>query len=329
MGGADQEARVPPPSQVIGAPGTELSNPFYDAGPNDKGIGIQLGYSIGPGADRLLPGRAGRDPARLRDRHVAADVQGARSLHPGAAADLAAGLDAAGAVHIKDSNISADLRDLHLLDLADADQHRLRRRLVRRTGSTSPARWRCRRCAPPSQVILPAAAPTILTGMRISIGIAWLVIVAAEMLVGGTGIGYFVWNEWNNLSLTNVIFSILMIGVVGMLLDTPVARRPRWSPTRNEPNMTQHFLEIEGLPSAFPAQGASPTDRVRERQLRHRQGRVRLHHRPLRLRQVDHPERARRARRADRRQRDHGRRRSPGPAWTAAWCSRTTRCCPG
>jgi nitrate/nitrite transport system permease protein len=68
-------------------------------------------------------------------------------------------------------------------------------------------------------VILPAAAPTILTGMRISIGIAWLVIVAAEMLVGGTGIGYYVWNEWNNLDLTSVIFSILMIGVVGMILD--------------------------------------------------------------------------------------------------------------
>ncbi len=50
--------------------------------------------------------------------------------------------------------------------------------------------------------------------MRISIGIAWLVIVAAEMLVGGTGIGYFVWNEWNNLSITNVITSILLIGVV-------------------------------------------------------------------------------------------------------------------
>ncbi|MBW8329166.1 MAG: nitrate ABC transporter, permease protein, partial [Thiobacillus sp.] len=58
------------------------------------------------------------------------------------------------------------------------------------------------------------------TGMRISMGIAWLVIVAAEMLVGGTGIGYFVWNEWNNLSLTNVLFAILMIGVVGMALDS-------------------------------------------------------------------------------------------------------------
>ena len=76
-------------------------------------------------------------------------------------------------------------------------------------------------------VILPAAAPTILTGMRISIGIAWLVIVAAEMLVGGTGIGYFVWNEWNNLSITNVIIAILLIGVVGMLLDQILARFTR------------------------------------------------------------------------------------------------------
>src|ERR1700682_981215 len=68
-------------------------------------------------------------------------------------------------------------------------------------------------------ILLPAAAPTILAGMRISMGIAWLVIVAAEMLVGGTGIGYFVWNEWNNLSLANVIFALAVIGFVGMLLD--------------------------------------------------------------------------------------------------------------
>jgi nitrate/nitrite transport system permease protein len=60
--------------------------------------------------------------------------------------------------------------------------------------------------------------------MRISIGIAWLVIVAAEMLVGGTGIGYFVWNEWNNLSISNVIIAILVIGVVGMALDLILAR---------------------------------------------------------------------------------------------------------
>ena len=76
-------------------------------------------------------------------------------------------------------------------------------------------------------VILPAAAPTILTGMRISVGIAWLVIVAAEMLVGGTGIGYFVWNQWNNLSLTDIITAILLIGLVGMALDQILARLTR------------------------------------------------------------------------------------------------------
>jgi nitrate/nitrite transport system permease protein len=78
------------------------------------------------------------------------------------------------------------------------------------------------------QVVLPAAAPTIMTGMRNSVGIAWLVIVAAEMLVGGTGIGYFVWNEWNNLSITNVINAILLIGIMGMVLDQIVARMQKF-----------------------------------------------------------------------------------------------------
>ena len=91
-------------------------------------------------------------------------------------------------------------------------------------------------------MILPAAAPTILTGMRISIGIAWLVIVAAEMLVGGTGIGYFVWNEWNNLSITNVITAILLIGLVGMVLDQILARAGRGSSrSRSEARMSEQI----------------------------------------------------------------------------------------
>ena len=77
------------------------------------------------------------------------------------------------------------------------------------------------------RVILPAAAPTIMTGMRISIGIAWLVIIAAEMLVGGTGIGYFVWNQWNNLSISDIIVAILLIGLVGMALDKGLGRLSR------------------------------------------------------------------------------------------------------
>ncbi len=69
------------------------------------------------------------------------------------------------------------------------------------------------------RVILPAAAPSIVAGLRIGIGIAWLVIIAAEMLIGGTGIGYFVWNEWNNLSIASIITAIIVIGAVGLGLD--------------------------------------------------------------------------------------------------------------
>jgi len=76
-------------------------------------------------------------------------------------------------------------------------------------------------------VILPAAAPAIVAGLRISIGSAWVAIVAAEMLIGGTGIGYFVWNEWNNLALTSVIFAILAIGLIGVLLDAGLSRLSR------------------------------------------------------------------------------------------------------
>ncbi|PSN12856.1 nitrate ABC transporter, permease protein [filamentous cyanobacterium CCT1] len=69
------------------------------------------------------------------------------------------------------------------------------------------------------KVIIPAALPNIVSGLRISMGIAWLVIVAAEMLLG-TGLGYFIWNEWNNLSIPNILVAIFIIGLVGLLLDS-------------------------------------------------------------------------------------------------------------
>lgn len=68
------------------------------------------------------------------------------------------------------------------------------------------------------KVIIPAALPNIVSGLRISMGISWLVIVAAEMLLG-TGLGYFIWNEWNNLYIPNIIVAILIIGLVGLVLD--------------------------------------------------------------------------------------------------------------
>jgi nitrate/nitrite transport system permease protein len=69
------------------------------------------------------------------------------------------------------------------------------------------------------RVVVPYSLPHILTGMRLSMGIAWMVIVAGEMLSGGTGIGFFVWDSWNALNIENVISAIILIGIVGLVLD--------------------------------------------------------------------------------------------------------------
>jgi len=205
----------------------QLSDPFYDNGPNDKGIAVQLGHSLlRVGLGFLLACVVavplgfviGMSPLL----HKAFDpfIQVLKPISPLAWMPLAL-------YTIKDSSVSGVFVIFicsvwpMLINTAFGVASVKREWLaVASTLEVKPLRRAFR-------VILPAAAPTILTGMRISMGIAWLVIVAAEMLVGGTGIGYFVWNEWNNLSLTNVIFAILVIGVVGMLLDLMFARLQR------------------------------------------------------------------------------------------------------
>jgi nitrate/nitrite transport system permease protein len=201
-----------------------LSNPFYDNGPNDKGIAIQVAHSLGRVALGFglacvvaipLGFLIGMSP--LMRRAFDPFIQILKPISPLAWMPLAL-------YTIKDSSISGifvificsvwPMLVNTAFGVASVKREWLN---VASTLEVTPLRKAF-------QVILPAAAPTILTGMRISMGIAWLVIVAAEMLVGGTGIGYFVWNEWNNLSLTNVIFAILMIGLVGMLLDLAFGR---------------------------------------------------------------------------------------------------------
>jgi nitrate/nitrite transport system permease protein len=71
-----------------------------------------------------------------------------------------------------------------------------------------------------TKILLPSVLPYMLTGVRLSVGTAWLVIVAAEMLTGGVGIGFWVWDEWNNLNVKHIIIAIFVIGVVGLLLET-------------------------------------------------------------------------------------------------------------
>ncbi|MDP8934350.1 MAG: nitrate ABC transporter permease [Cyanobacteriota bacterium] len=73
-----------------------------------------------------------------------------------------------------------------------------------------------------TKIIWPASLPYIFTGLRISLGIAWLVIVAVEMLTGGVGIGFFVWDEWSRLNLSSVFLAVFVIGITGLLLDAAV-----------------------------------------------------------------------------------------------------------
>lgn len=224
MGGSEPQARVPNPSEIGKLAIDELSHPFYDKGPNDKGIGLQLLYSL----KRVLSGYLlaalvaipvgfliGMSPLM----HKALDpfIQVLKPISPLAWMPLALFI-------LKDSEISSvfvificSIWPMLINTAFGVSSVKKDYINVARTHELGNLRTAF-------LVILPAAAPTILTGMRISIGIAWLVIVAAEMLVGGTGVGYYVWNEWNNLDLTAVVFSILMIGVVGMVLDLLLAR---------------------------------------------------------------------------------------------------------
>ena len=218
---------VPGPLAVGATAVQMLAHPFYNHGPNDKGIGLQLAASLGrlgvgwvaASVVAIMGGVAlGLSPTLYRA--VNPYVQVLKPISPLAWMPLFL-------YTIKDSSQSAILvifmsslwptlantafgvatikRDY--LNVAAILQLSWWRRLV--------------------TVILPAAAPAIVAGLRISIGSAWVAIVAAEMLIGGTGIGYFVWNEWNNLALTSVIFAILAIGLIGVLLDAVLGRLSR------------------------------------------------------------------------------------------------------
>ena len=70
-----------------------------------------------------------------------------------------------------------------------------------------------------TKILFPSVLPYMLTGVRLAIGTAWLVIVAAEMLTGGVGIGFWVWDEWNNLNVQHIIIAIFVIGIVGLILE--------------------------------------------------------------------------------------------------------------
>jgi nitrate/nitrite transport system permease protein len=207
--GAQKSTGFPTPAQVGETFVQQLSAPLHDNGPNDKGIAIQLAHSLGRVALGFLlacmvavPLGYAMGTSLLLRQAFDPFVQILKPISPLAWMPLAL-------YTIKDSGASG----VFVIFICSVWPILLNTAF----GVLSVKReW--------LNVARTLELPRLRTAMR---GIAWLVIVAAEMLVGGTGIGYFVWNEWNNLALANVIFAILLIGVVGMALDLAFGRLQR------------------------------------------------------------------------------------------------------
>ncbi|MFP4298959.1 MAG: nitrate ABC transporter permease [Spirulinaceae cyanobacterium] len=210
---------MPPASQTLVEFWGWISDPFYDYGPNDKGIGwhllvslrrVAIGFTIG--TIIAIPLGIVVGLSEVLSKAVDPYIQLLKPVSPLAWLPLGLGI-------LQDSELTA----IFVIAITSIwptlintkfGVHNVSSDYLDVARTLGASRWRTI-----MKVILPAAAPSIVSGLRISIGISWLVIVAAEILVGGTGLGYFVWNEWNNLSITSIITAIIVIGLVGIVLD--------------------------------------------------------------------------------------------------------------
>lgn len=219
---------MPSASRTIADFWTWIIDPFYDNGPNDKGIGLHLLASLQRVALGFFIGSAIAIPlgiaiglSEVVSKAVDPFIQLLRPVSPLAWLPLGLAIlkssEATALFVIAITSISPTLINTKF------GVSNVSRDYLNVAQTLGASRWRTI-----AKVILPAAAPQIVAGLRISIGISWLVIVAAEMIVGGTGIGSFVWNEWNNLNVTSIITAIVVIGLVGVLLDRLLGLLHSW-----------------------------------------------------------------------------------------------------
>jgi nitrate/nitrite transport system permease protein len=216
-------ASLPPPSAVWETSKELVTSPFYDRGGLDKGLGLHLlaslervavGFTLSAIAGVALGMLVGS--SRVAMRALDPLFQVLRTVPPLAWLPLSLAafreaqpsaifvifITAVWPVIINTAvgvrNVPADYRN------------------VARVIRLSPADWFLR-------IVVPAAAPYIFTGLRIGIGLSWLAIIAAEMLIGGVGIGFFVWDAWNSSNLADIIVALVYIGLVGFALDRLMA----------------------------------------------------------------------------------------------------------
>jgi nitrate/nitrite transport system permease protein len=210
---------IPSPMKTLVVFGELLKNPFYDNGPNDKGIGIQLLSSIGRvllgfgfGSLLAIPLGIVMGSSTVGMRLLNPIVQILRPVSPLAWFPL-------GLLAFK-SSPDATVFVIFITSLwptlintafgvaSIPDDFKN----VGKAYGFSNFKYI-------TKILLPYSLPHIITGLRLSIGVAWMVIVAGEMLSGGLGIGFFVWDSWNAGNLEKILCAILIIGIVGLLLD--------------------------------------------------------------------------------------------------------------
>jgi nitrate/nitrite transport system permease protein len=216
-------ATLPPPSRVWAEAQELITDPFFDRGGLDKGLGLHLlaslqrvtlGFALAASAGVALGMLVGS--SRLAMRALDPLFQVLRTVPPLAwlPLSLAAFREAqASAIFVifitavwpVVINTAVGVRNV------PADY-----RNVARVLRLSPLDWFLR-------IVVPAASPYIFTGLRIGVGLSWLAIIAAEMLVGGVGIGFFVWDAWNSSNLPDIVVALVYIGLVGFALDRAMA----------------------------------------------------------------------------------------------------------
>jgi nitrate/nitrite transport system permease protein len=213
------EEALPGPTATMTVLKEMLSDPFYDYGPNDKGIGLQLFSSIKTVLSGFLLGSLIAIPIGIL---IGAStfckqifypiVQLLKPVSPLAWFPI-------GLVVFKDTGMAtifivfitslwSTLINTSFGVASIPQDHKN----VAKAFGFSKMRYL-------TKILIPYSLPHIITGLRLSISVAWLVIVAGEMLSGGAGIGFFVWDSWNALSLEKVISAIIIIGIVGLLFD--------------------------------------------------------------------------------------------------------------
>lgn len=213
------EQALPGPVATLTVLKEMLSDPFYDYGPNDKGIGLQLFTSIKTVLSGFLIGSLFAIPlgilmgaSTICKQIFYPIVQLLKPVSPLAWFPI-------GLVVFKDTGVATifivfitSLWSTLINTSFGVGSIPQDHKNVAKAFGFSKMRYL-------TKILIPYSLPHIITGLRLSISVAWLVIVAGEMLSGGAGIGFFVWDSWNALSLEKVLSAIIIIGLVGLLFD--------------------------------------------------------------------------------------------------------------